>query len=225
MQVEVYWSHSFLPGLIRPQGIVFDIGVNSGGLPEQVAGRCRRVIGFEPDPVWHASYVLPPNVQVWSKALAASRGTMRLNVNPKLCSSLHYQESASTSVEVETVTLADALALESEGPVDLIKIDIEGEELAVLDQSPAELFSRVVQMTVEFHDFLDPASRPKILAVIDRLRRLGFHVVKFSWNSYGDMLFVNRKLAPLSVWQRIWLRLRYKYGSGIGRILCRFCKQ
>lgn len=224
MQVEVYWSHSFLPGLVRPDGVVFDIGVNNGGFSERIAYRCRRVIGFEPDPAWHAKYSLPPNVQVLPKALAARRGTMRLHVNPKLCSSLHYQESTSTSVEVEALTLADALALESQGPIDLIKMDIEGEELAVLERSPAELFSRVVQMTVEFHDFLDPLSRPKVLAVIERLRRLGFHVVKFSWHNYGDMLFVNRKLAPLSVWQRIWLRLRYKYGSGIARILHRFGK-
>ena len=46
MNVETYWSHSFLPELVRPTGVVFDFGVNGGGFSELMSPRCRVVIGL-----------------------------------------------------------------------------------------------------------------------------------------------------------------------------------
>lgn len=221
MNVHVYWSHSFIPDLIRPDGLVFDFGVNEGGLSRLVAPRCRKVIGFEPDPSWKEKHLLPDNVRVLPKALAARAGMVNFNVNAGLCSSLHYAEACTKVVEVEAITLASALAEEPAGRIDLLKMDIEGEEVPVLLEAPAALFTRVVQMTVEFHDFLDPSSVPGIRRAIRRMRRLGFHAICFSWRSYGDLLFVNTQLAPLSLVQQIWLRLRYKYASGIARVIRR----
>ena len=221
MHVEQYWSHSFIPGIIRPEGVVFDIGVNSGGFAERVAGRCRRVIGFEPDPIWQGKWKLPANVEVYPKALAGAAGKLSFHVNNELCSSLHYAEADANTVEVEAITLQDALALEPEGLIDLIKMDIEGEELAVLLNAPADLFERVAQMTIEFHDFLDPSSLPKVKAVISRMRELGFHAFCFSWHSYGDLLFLHRRWVPMNLIQRGWLLLRYKYLRGMMRMMSR----
>jgi hypothetical protein len=72
---------------------------------------------------------------------------------------------------------------------------------------------------VEFHDFLDSSSLPAILAVIAKLRSIGFWAVKFSWSSYGDVLFVNQAYAPLSLVQKLWIIAVHKYGRGLGRIL------
>lgn len=221
MKVDVYWSHSFLPDLIRPDGLVFDFGVNDGGFARLVAPRCRKVIGFEPDPSWEGRLELPGNMHLEKKAVAAKSGTITLHVNRDLCSSMHYAGQDTETVAVEAVTLAEALAVAPEGRIDLLKMDIEGEELPVLRHAPDHLFRRVVQLAVEFHDFLDPSSIPTIREVMARMRDLGFHVVCFSWRSYGDVLFINKALAPLPAWQRLWLTLRYKYARGIGRILRR----
>ena len=222
MTVTVYWSHSFLSDLIRPDGLVFDFGFNDGGFTRLLAPKCKRVIGFEPDPRWQNRQSLPDNAHLEQKALAARRGKLRLHVNKEWqCASLHYAESDANAVEVEAVTLEEALGLEPEGRIELIKMDIEGEEVAVLMGAPKELFSRVAQMTVEFHDFLDPASIPAIRKVIARMRSLGFYVFCFSWRSHGDLLFVNCKLAPLGLFQRLWLLARYKYIRGVGRVLKR----
>ncbi len=224
MHVEQYWSHSFIPELIRPDGVVFDIGVNGGGFSELLAGRCRRVIGFEPDPSWQGRWNLPANVEVHPKALAGKTGILSFHVNTDLCSSLHYTEAGTKTVDVEAVTLADALALVPEGRIDLIKMDIEGEELPVLLSAPAGLFERVAQMTVEFHDFLDPASLPRVLEVISRMRLIGYHAFCFSWRSHGDLLFLHRRLVPMNPLQRWWLLVRYKYLRGLGRMLRRALK-
>jgi FkbM family methyltransferase len=221
MRLASYCNHTFLPDLINPDGIVFDFGVNYGGFSGAVAPLCRRVIGFEPDPIWQGRLSLPDNVHVAPMALAAQRGRVHLRLNRKSCSSLHYSDPDAESVEVEAITLEDALGIDPEARVDLVKMDIEGEEVPVLLDAAPKVFERVAQITVEFHDFLDPESLPAIRSVIDRLERLGFVAIRFSWRSYGDMLFVNKLLAPLWVWERVSLKVLHKYGRGIGRIIAR----
>ena len=222
MYVDEYWSHSFILNLVRPQGVVYDIGVNDGGFARLVAARCRRVIGYEPDPVWRDRLNLPANVTFIPKAIAATTGVLDFHVNQVRCSSLHYSEIGTAgTVPVEAVTLEDALALEPEGLIDLIKMDIEGEEIEVLATATDEQLQRVVQLTVEFHDFIDSASVPAIQGVIHRLQSLGFFAIRFSWRSYGDLLFINTRLVQLGLIQRWWLVLRYKYLRGVSRVLKR----
>ena len=184
-----------------------------------VAPLCQRVICLEPDPYWEDREIsLPDNVLVIRKALAAKRGPVRLNLNPEKCASMHYVEAGARPVEVDAITLAEIVALAPAERIELIKMDIEGEEVAVLRDAPPEILQRVAQLTVEFHDFLDPGSIPGILAVIKKMRSLGFLAIKFSWHSYGDLLFVNQRREPLSLWQRAGLTVVHKYGRGFGRI-------
>ena len=219
MKVETYWSHTFLPELIRSDGVIFDFGSNYGGFCKMMAPLCERVICLEPDPYWEGRELsLPENVLVLRKALAAKRGQVYLNLNPKKCSSMHYVDTGARSVGVDAITLADAVALAPTKRIELIKMDIEGEEVAVLREAPPELLQRIAQLTVEFHDFLDPASIPAIVAVIKKMQSLGFLAIRFSWHSYGDLLFVNQRLERLSLWQRAGLMVVHKYGCGFSRI-------
>jgi hypothetical protein len=131
---------------------------------------------------------------------------------------MHYAEAGARSVGVDAITLTDAVALAPAERIELIKMDIEGEEVAVLYDAPPEILQRVAQLTVEFHDFLDPTTTPAILAVIKKMRSLGFLAIRFSWHSYGDLLFVNQRRERLSLWQRADLIIVHKYGRGFGRI-------
>ncbi len=129
--VHSYWGHTYLPGLIRPNGVIFDFGVHDGGFSRLVAPLCERVVGFEPDPSWQGRLSLPKNVRVLPQALAARAGTVRLNVNKKKCSSLHYADDDSIEIEVPAISLEQALATEPSDRIELVKIDIEGEELSI----------------------------------------------------------------------------------------------
>jgi len=222
MYVEQYWSHSFIPSLIRRDGVVFDMGVNSGGFAALISDRCERVIGFEPDPAWHGKLNLPANVELIPKAIVHTPGKLKFHVNREKCSSLHYADDASILIEVDSVTFEQALSLAPEGRIDLIKFDIEGEELNVLLGAPEKLFERIAQMTIEFHDFLDPESVPRVRAAIERLKKLEFYSFHFSWHSYGDLLFINRRIISLNVLQRSWIIFRYKYVRGMARIVRRY---
>jgi FkbM family methyltransferase len=213
-----------LPWLICRDGVVFDFGVYDGGFSRRVAPLCKRVVGFEPDPSWQGKLSLPDNVRVMPQALAVQAGTLRLHVNRKMCSSLHYADVDAAGIEVAAISLEQALALEPSERVELVKMDIEGEEVEVLNGASQRLFDRIVQMSVEFHDFIDPSSLPGIRATIARIEGYGFLALKFSWRSYGDVLFVNRRLAPISLLDRIYLVGFHKYARGIARVAGRLMK-
>src|SRR5262245_6361472 len=197
MRIETYWCHSFIPELIMPDGIAFDLGVYDGGFSRLVAPRCGKVIGFEPDPRWHSPSQLPHHVTIVPKAIFTRSGRRPFIINTEKCSSLHYSDTSPIYIDVETVTLRDALDLAPSGRIDLIKMDIEGEEVPLLLDAPDCLFERVAQLSVEFHDFIDASCVPQIIAAIERMNSLGFHAVRFSWHSYGDVLFVNTRFCPL----------------------------
>jgi len=215
-------GHTFVSSLVTPNGTVFDFGLNYGGFSKAVAPLCARVIGFEPDTRWEGRRPsLPANVTVVPKAVAVESGTYRFHQNKEDSSSLHFADAGGSAVDVEAMTLKQALALGPDRRIDLIKMDIEGAELAILRNADCELLARVAQMSVEFHDFLDPTQLPEIRHVIQRMRRFGFWVVKFGWRSYGDTLFVNARVLPLLLQQRIAIIVVYKYGRGLVRVLSR----
>ena len=206
MKTQSYWSHTFIPELVRPDGTTFDFGVNNGGFCNFVAPLCQEVIGFEPDPNLFEALSVPKNVTVYRKALAAKRGLVNLNVNSQKCSSLHYSDRYSRRVQAEAVTLEDAIATARSERIEMVKMDIEGEETAVLREAPALVLQRIVQITVEFHDFLDSTHVPRIEAILDRMRSLNFHIINISLRHHADVLCINTKALPLSMIARAQLQ-------------------
>jgi len=88
---------------------------------------------------------------------------------------INVQRDRTTSYEVDAVTLDHLLG--RAGAVDLLKLDIEGAEYAVLEGSSDDLLRRVPQIIVEFHhDIIEGCLRSDTLKLSHRLRRLGFRV-------------------------------------------------
>lgn len=102
--------------------------------------------------------------------------------------------------------------------VDLMKVDIEGAEIAMFDTASDEILGCVAQITIEFHDFMEASMGPDVRRVIDRLTGLGFFHVVFTRNFHGDVLFLNPRFVTLSGWQRWRMRYAVKYGRGLSRI-------
>lgn len=100
--------------------------------------------------------------------------------------------------EVETTTLTEIIELMSEeDDIDLLKIDIEGSEYDLLINSKDEELLKFKQITVEFHDFVDPKFKDKNKQIEDRMVALGFGVLKkgisyMSGSDYYDTLFYKK---------------------------------
>jgi hypothetical protein len=85
-----------------------------------------------------------------------------------------WSRAGSREISVEMITLARLFELIEPKHVDLLKVDVEGAEWDVLSSLTPALADRIDQITVEFHDFMDPALRPRTEACIAHLQALGF---------------------------------------------------
>ena len=80
----------------------------------------------------------------------------------------------SREIQVEMITLDALSALVHPERVHLLKIDIEGSEWDVLEGFSEAQATLIEQLSVEFHDFLDPGQRPRTERCISRLQKLGY---------------------------------------------------
>lgn len=123
---------------------------------------CARVVAFEPHPAKAA--VLLRNVErnaldgveVVAKAVTGTTGTVDLQIDPDDPGSLvsGTRRRQATIVSVDATPLSPYLT----EPVELIKLDVEGEELPVLEElAESGALAKVSQLVIEVHHHLDPA--------------------------------------------------------------------
>jgi len=140
--------------LVRPGATVFDVGAHIGYytlLFSRLVGPEGRVVAFEPSPRnlpvlrWHVARNGCANVQVEAVAVSDETGAARFAAGT---GSGTGRLAESGTVEVRTIRLDDYV--DAGGPMpDVLKIDVEGAELAVLrgavgvlrDARPAILLS------------------------------------------------------------------------------------
>lgn len=202
MRVDRIEDHSFLVPL-PPDATVVDLGANRGNFAATVVDRYgARVYAVEPDP--RVVALIPEWISRLEAAVGRS-GTIYL----------HENRNASTvlgAADVETApvaTLSLTEVFEAFGLIDveLLKVDVEGAEFDVL-ADPA--IRRCRQVTVEFHDFLDPDLRPRVEEAWTLMRKQGFHALRFSRDN-TDVLFTQ---VPLTRTACLRLLLRFKFARG-----------
>jgi hypothetical protein len=116
-------------------------------------------------------------------------------------------------VKAQTDTLLNVKNENGIKKINVLKLDIEGAEIAVLNSLCDEDLVSIDQISVEFHEFLDEGLRLPTETVIKRMENLGFRVIIFSMYKYSDVLFLNGSI-KLSVYQKFWYQvhrlIRYK---------------
>jgi len=211
-------EHTFVSQLLAPTSLVVDLGMNRGHFADQIQAQfgCR-VVGAEPNPLLRKAIKEHPQRRTSGTAIGETAGELPLFISPDddEASSLITRsiEECGSSVQVGVETLEQFLRRHEALQADLIKVDIEGAELPVLEQLDLLLLDGVAQLSVEFHVFLDPTIRPRIANVISRFEAHGYQVIDFS-TSYMDVLFVNSrrlKLGALVVAQ--WQLRKFLYGA------------
>jgi Methyltransferase FkbM domain len=152
-------------------------------------------------------------------AIGKETGDASINVFRDRCASLlpPRPNEAASSEKIEVVTFSRFLSLTGVSEVDLLKLDIEGAELDVLDSIDDETLRRIRQITVEFHDFIYPGTAGRVDSTRQRLRAAGFHDICFSLD-HSDVLFINRDLR-VSKLNLLLLRTVVKYARSISRRL------
>jgi FkbM family methyltransferase len=220
-------GHSFLKRPITHDAVVVDLGVNHAEFSSEVAERygCR-IVGVEPVPALYGALPPVPRADFDRAALTSDGKPVTLYINRGVCATVvdGLRRADAEQITVPGVTLDDLLQRHGLSRVALVKIDIEGAELGVLESIPAETLERIDQLSVEFHDFLDASQEPAVRRCRSRLRRLGFISISLSRDN-SDVLFVNRQRSSLSVFALVWLVSRYRYGRGVHRMARRVTRR
>jgi len=162
-----------LAELLKPGQTVYDVGANIGFftiLCSRLVGPTGRVYAFEPIPQNLATLKHNialnglTNVVVVEKALSSRTGTAAMFVSPWSAFHSLNVEGASKQdnhgaeageIVVETVTLDEFVQGEGVATPDLLKIDVEGAELIVVDGMRETLRGKQPLLLCELHDTKD----------------------------------------------------------------------
>jgi FkbM family methyltransferase len=178
-------------------GICVDLGANLGDFTVQMADHAARVYAFEPDP-WTAQRLRDRvsdlgGVEVIEAAAGAEDGTIRLYRSPDFARDPDLaSQSASVMSAKRNVDVGSAIEVRQvdfprwlealEADVAVIKIDIEGAEVALLERlfdSPA--LSRVGHLFVETHESRIPELAARTEALRARATGMTRPVVNMDW--------------------------------------------
>ncbi len=152
---------------------VLDLGANIGAfaLFLELQARGIRVHCFEPS--LKSCATLERNVEangledlvtVYPYAVSNHRGTVALQqTGTSITRSLFREESSAGDAEpVECIGLAEAIELSGAERVDLLKVDVEGAEIEVVEGMDPAGWGKVERAVIEFHDQFRPGCRERV---------------------------------------------------------------
>jgi FkbM family methyltransferase len=159
--------------------VAVDVGANQGAVSWLLARRCRQVVAFEPLPEFrYLEQALPAHVRFRPVALGDTPGVASLRVPRASGRRLGQLATLSTHnalqnldvdiLEVPVCTLDDELPTEDVG---LLKVDVEGHELAVLRGALGLLRRCHPRLVVECEERHAPDGVAQLVAL---LRPLGY---------------------------------------------------
>jgi FkbM family methyltransferase len=171
------------------------IGTNASFDLSLMARHGCRVHGMDPTPrsaEWVRTHISDPRFVFDERALADQDGTLSLYLplDPAHVSAscIEGDHVGTNRIERPCVTLDTLMREKGVNSLDLLKMDVEGAEYAVIAQSLASgTLQQVSQLLVEFHHFFPNVGPAPTLDAIARLRAAGFAL---SWISKHEREFV-----------------------------------
>ncbi len=181
---------------LSPGDIAIDCGANVGKITRRMARRGVRVYAFEPDP--NAFKALIQNVgglegvNCFNKAVSDHNGMAKIYFSDRYKEDPEKWSIGSTllrdkpHVDESNFALCEVLDLAEfieklDQPVALLKMDIEGEEIEVLNRLiDRGIIGRIGRVVVETHERF-PTLKESTRALRERIRTLGLKNIDLDW--------------------------------------------
>lgn len=195
--IDEIWGfrkYDYFDHRVRPGDVVVDIGGNIGTFTVYAGTVCKasRILVFEPFP--ENFTMLKRNVEenklnmvnCVNEAISKTRGRQRFRLDPvdPGSHSLAGEADIGTMIEVQCCPFSDIFERFGIDRIDYLKLDCEGGEYDIFDESTAPLLRRVKQISMEYHDH--PTLSYKDIEAL--LTKNGFQVREFG----GHRLYAKR---------------------------------
>jgi len=179
---QVVKEHTFLDELFRSEIVLIDLGAARGEFTLEISKRypISKGVLVEPNPNNVPWIPAIPNRVVYPNLIGNNSGeicTFYEDSKALYDGSKVFSKDDSIKHQIETITLRDIVERNQIDYIDLLKVDIEGSEYELLLVGNHYVLQMCRQITVEFHDFVDPSLKPKTEVIIERMRRLGFEML------------------------------------------------
>jgi len=206
-------GHTFVHRAICRESTVLDFGCNVGHFSRDIqrAYGCSP-IAIEANPML-ANALRREGLCVHNVAICDHDGQIEFMVSgnseaSSILSSIASSGGIVTRLLVAASTLRTFITDNKLKAIALMKLDIEGAELSVIEQMTNEDVLPQ-QIAVEFHDFMDPSQAPRVQSCIRQLKSLGYVYVNSTLPSHTDCLFVHKSMFKglAGAWTRTQLRL------------------
>ena len=168
--IETIEDHTVHPRYLGTQSQVLDLGANYGLFAKAITARfgCR-CIAVEPSPEPFAAIVETPFISKLQVAAASNSGTVPFHIaTDSVFSSLHPPNSLVKVIEVRALSLPDLFDLIGVGSLDLLKMDIEGAEIGLINTCPPSVLQQIKQLSIEFHDHNGVTSASEVRSTLAR---------------------------------------------------------
>jgi len=173
----------------------------------------------EANPELHAELSARGGFPVYHCAVTDEEGSIRFHIAENeegssilaLPAESEYNCVLRETVTVPARTVASLLREIGWERVDLIKMDIEGAEVRVLDSLGPDVLGSVGQLAIEFHS--DQVFRFNLQRQVEdclrRMRDQGLLVLDFTFPARRDVLLINTGLIKIPLRDWVWWRLMY----------------
>ena len=179
-----YGGYFLDASLIRPDSIIYSLGIGED-ISFDLALIIRfgvNVEAFDPTPgvrKWLAAQSLPPEFHFHAVGIASHDGEESFHLPPRKNwishSVIRARQFGKEVVRLPVMRLSTAMKLHGHDRIDLLKMDIEGAEYAVIEEIVQENIP-VRQMLIEFHHRLSSVGTAKTRKALALLQERGMGI-------------------------------------------------
>jgi FkbM family methyltransferase len=179
---------------------VVDLGANIGVWTEYIChiANVEKVYMVEPN---HMALKLlrecftDEHTVIVDKAVSDTNGHLDffINTDNSLISSLANYSDLNTSYKVETITFRKLMGDYGISHINLIKIDIETGEYALLDSLTSDDFAKIDNILMEFHTIAGRTYEKDVHSLLDKLKSNGYTVDVVPLHAVGGFIFATKQ--------------------------------